>query len=212
MQKSKRQHLLSILLVTFSSLAADFSCASEPTQVTPAMPRKATVAMQEQLTAQLAAASNPATQNADITDLKFRDFFQMPIGPRGLQASEKLISLAGKQVRIVGYMVRQGTPTAGFFILAPLPVVLGDEDDSLSDDLPASAVFVHLAQSTSTNTNTSASAIPHYAGLLRLTGTLSLGPHEESDGHVSTFRLQLDPSFSQMMMAKPTGKQASSQH
>lgn len=131
-----------------------------------------------------------------VTDLKFREFFKLPIGPHGLEPAEKLTSLAGQQVRVVGYMARQETPTAGFFVLAPLPVALGDEDESLADDLPASVIFVHAAAPDDR-------PLPYFSGLLRLTGTLNLGAFEESDGHVSSVRLQLDPELTQAMVAKP---------
>ena len=131
---------------------------------------------------------------ATVTELKFGEFFSMPIGPRGLDASTKLIGLSGKQVRLLGYMVRAEKPVPGMFILTPLPVSLGDEDESLSDDLPASSVFVHL------DAASAATALPFYPGLLQLTGTLLLGPHDEADGHVSTVRLQLDAALTQAVL------------
>ena len=140
-----------------------------------------------------------------VTDLKFGEFFMMPIGPRGLEASVKLMELAGKRVRILGYMARQEKPAAGMFILAPLPVSLGDEDESLSDDLPASSIFVHVAGAAS------AMPVTYFSGLLRLTGTLRLGPHEESDGHVSTVRLELDPAQAQALEPGPSD-QAAGEH
>ncbi len=131
-----------------------------------------------------------------VTDLKFREFFKLPIGPRGLEPAEKLTSLAGKRVRLVGYIARQETPTVGFFVLSPLPVSLGDEDESLADDLPASVIYVHVAAPED-------KPLPYYSGLLRLTGTLSLGAYEESDGHVSSVRLQLDPELTRAMTSQP---------
>jgi hypothetical protein len=127
---------------------------------------------------------------ASVTELKFGEFFKMPIGPRGLDASAKLLALAGTSVRIIGYMARAETPVAGMFILTPLPVSLGDEDESLSDDLPASALFVHLDPAMAQL------PLPYYPGLLQLTGTLALGPLDEIDGHVSTVRLVLDADLS----------------
>ena len=142
----------------------------------------------------IAVQGNLPTLPASVTDLKFGEFFKMPIGPRGLDASAKLLALSGKPVRIVGYMARATPPVAGMFILTPLPVSLGDEDESLSDDLPASSVFVHL-DPTSVQT-----AVPYYPGLLRLTGTLALGPFDEIDGHVSTVRLLIDADLSRFII------------
>ena len=149
---------------------------------------------QPPLTVMVKGEMPPAPSGA--TDLKFREFFKLPIGPRGLEPAEKLTSLAGKRVRLIGYMARQETPTPGFFVLSPLPVSLGDEDESLADDLPASVIYVHF-------TAPENRPLPYYSGLLRVTGTLSLGAFEESDGHVSSVRLQLDPEQTQAMAAPP---------
>ena len=112
----------------------------------------------------------------------------MPIGKRGLELNDKFLSLNGKRVRILGYMAKAESPTAGMFVLAPLPVELGDEDESLSDDLPANSVFVH--------TNPKKFVVPHITGLISLIGTLSIGSQLEADGHVSTTRLILDQEIS----------------
>jgi hypothetical protein len=127
-----------------------------------------------------------------VTDLKFREMFKMPIGPKGLELSEKLSELAGKKVRMVGYMVAQDDDTPGQFILSPLPVEVGDEDESLSDDLPASSVFVHAAPAAAQRD------IPHLRGLISVTGTLRVGPREEAGGRVSSFQLELDDSASKV--------------
>ena len=140
------------------------------------------------------AVAAPAAFRADATDLKFHEFFKLPIGPRGLEATEKLKLLAGERIRIVGYMIRQDPPASGYFVLSPLPASIGDEDDSLADDLPASVVFVHVGLHAT-------QALPFRPGLLRITGMLSLGAHEEADGRVSSVRLQLDPELVRAMAA-----------
>lgn len=141
------------------------------------------------------AAANEQLTTQDLTDLRFHEFFKLPIGPRGLEATDKLQSLAGKRIRIVGYMARQETPASGYFVLSPLPVSLGEEDESLADDLPASVVFVHMGPPGD-------QPLPFSPGLLRVSGTLSLGAFEEADGHVSSVRLQLDPEIAQAMAAR----------
>lgn len=127
----------------------------------------------------VAADDGDATATAELL---FRDFFQMPVGPQGLQPSPRLTALNGQTVRIRGYMVHQDAPSPGLFILSPLPVALGDADESLSDDLPPAVVFVHF----------DGPAQPYVAGLLQVTGMLSVGAHDERDGHVSQVRLRLD--------------------
>lgn len=133
------------------------------------------------LPAWLAFAEVPPQASAD--DLLFRDFFAMPVGPRGLQPSEELLSLNGKVVRMRGYVAHQESPTAGVFILSPLPVELGDADEGLADDLPPAVVFVHAGDRSS----------PYIAGVVQVTGTLEVGPQNEADGRVSQVRLVLYP-------------------
>jgi len=125
---------------------------------------------------------------ADATNLKFREMFKWPVGPRGLEPSEKLLRLDGRPVRIVGYMVEQETMRS--FILAPLPIKLGDEDENLADDIPPGVVFVHSVAPESPD-------LRYRPGLLELTGTLSVGSFAEADGRTSTVRLTLDPTMSE---------------
>jgi hypothetical protein len=139
---------------------------------------------------------------SDVTDVKFHDFFKLPVGKRGLELNDKFLALNGMRVRIVGYMAKAETPTPGMFVLSPLPVDLGDEDESLSDDLPASALFVH--------TGASQFVVPHITGLIKLTGTLSIGSQEEADGHISTARLILDPEISTALQREAEVVHASS--
>jgi hypothetical protein len=190
------RNFASVLLVSFGALASDYAAANGAAKESSA---QSTV---RQAPAAIAVLGDLPKPPSGATELKFREFFKMPVGPRGLDPSEKLAALAGKRVRLVGYMVQQEKPASEFFVLTPLPLSLGDEDESLSDDLPASTVFVHFVNSTS------AKAIPYFSGLLQLTGTLELGPHEESDGHVSTVRLQLDPELAQIMRSEPEASTA----
>lgn len=132
---------------------------------------------------------------AGTTDLKFRDFFALPVGPKGLVPSARLLGLAGQRVRVVGYMARQEQPSVGVLIVAPVPVVLGDEDESLSDDLPASSLYVHLADADRDR------AVPWMPGLLSFSGVLRIGATSEADGRMSFVRLELDPPLSQAIAA-----------
>jgi hypothetical protein len=119
-------------------------------------------------------------------DLRFSEMFVSPVGAGGLQATARLRALEGERVRIAGYMVRRDLATPGSFVLAPVPVSIGDEDDGFADDLPPSAVFVHLPNARL------ASEVPYVAGIVRVSGTLRLGPVRESDGRISSMRLMLD--------------------
>ena len=136
------------------------------------------------------------------TDLKFHEIFKLPIGPRGLEPSERIVGLNGKQVRMVGYMAKEENPTPGLFILSPLPVNMGDEDESFADDLPASAVFVHMGTA---NNN----VVPYLPGLLKLTGVLQFGAQQEPDGRISTVRILLDPALALEIMGNASQHQTS---
>ncbi|HET8870730.1 MAG TPA: hypothetical protein VFM48_09805 [Aquabacterium sp.] len=141
-----------------------------------------------------------------VTDLKFNELFKLPVGPKGLEMSEKRVALEGQPVRMVGYVASAEEPTPGLLILTPLPVVLGDEDEKLVDDLPPSAVFVHLSPAYAKATP------PNFAGLIQLTGRLEGGPKEEADGHVSTTRLYLDDATSNALIPKTTSQKVAHKH
>jgi hypothetical protein len=150
----------------------------------------------------VSAPAESAAVRPDIeVDLKFRDFFKMPVGPRGLEPTEKLLGLNRKPVRIRGYMAHQETPMTGVFVLSPLPVEMGDEDESLADDLPPSVVFVHLA-------GHSGKPVSYVPGIVQVSGVLSLGPVDESDGHVSHVRLLVDPARPDALLSLQVPRQA----
>lgn len=152
--------------------------------------------------AKLAVKGTLSAPAAGVTDLKFGEMFKMPVGPKGLEPSDKLSSLSGQRVRMVGYVANAEEPTPGLLILSPLPVVLGDEDEKLVDDLPPTAVFVHLSQAYAKQ------ATPNFAGLVQLTGRLEVGAKEEADGHVSATRLVLDDSTSRLLVTPTKAKHA----
>ena len=132
-----------------------------------------------------------------IHDLKFNELFKMPVGQRGMEPSLKLLSLDNKPVRIVGYMAKQETQTPGLFIMTPLPVNMGDEDDKFADDMPANSIFVHV--------DNPSALIAYTPGLINLTGLLSLGNVQEVDGRISFVRIHLDSVLSKLNVAKSHG-------
>ena len=89
--------------------------------------------------------------------------------------------------------------------MSPLPVVLGDEDEKLVDDLPPTAVFVHLSPAYAKKTT------PNFSGLIQLSGQLETGAKEEADGHVSSTRLMLDDATSRLLVG-PSGKHGTRAH
>lgn len=133
-----------------------------------------------------------STLTPDVADLKFKDFFQSPVGPRGLVPSKRLSDLHGKRVRLVGYMVKQELPTPGVFLLAAMPLKTSEDDDSMADDLPPAIAFIHLDSPVK-------KIISYTTDLLQFTGVLSLGSSEEVNTRVSTVRLLLDRETSQAL-------------
>ena len=140
-----------------------------------------------------------AQAGPQAADLKFREFFQLPVGPRGLAPSARLLSLDGQPVRITGYLAHQdGASSApGIALLTPLPVSLGDEDESFADDLPASTLYLHLAGPLAAQT------VPWRPGLVSLTGTLQVGAQREADGRASFVRLVLDTESASVLLESP---------
>jgi hypothetical protein len=120
-----------------------------------------------------------------VADLRFDEFFKLPVGPKGIEVSPRLAGLDGKKVRILGYMVKQARPTPWTLLLSPVPVASNEAEYGLAEDLPPSLVRVSLPRSHQPIT-------PHTPGLLLLTGTVEVGDREEPDGRHSLVRLQVD--------------------
>jgi hypothetical protein len=120
-----------------------------------------------------------------VTEIKFTEFYQMPVGPRGLELTDKARALAGRRVRLLGFMVEQDEPAPGVAILAPYALTTSEHEYGLCDDLPPAVVFVTVPAFRG-------KAVPYTPGPLLLTGRLEVGPHEEADGRVSHLRLVLD--------------------
>jgi hypothetical protein len=129
--------------------------------------------------------SRPETVAAPIpAQLEFQEFFDQPVGSRGLRLTDKLKSLDGKQIRITGYVVRQETNAANAFLMTPVPMQLHDEHYGLADDLPAATLFVHgKVPKLRSGSNRSVK--------VEVRGVLSLGACEEADGRISLVRLKL---------------------
>ena len=121
-----------------------------------------------------------------VTDLRFGEWFQLPVGSRGLEPSARLRSLDGQRVRVLGYVVGEEHPTPGLFMLTARPVTLSEVADGPADDLPPATLFVHLAPVDSDK------VVAHRPGLLVVSGVLEIGNREESDGRMSFARLRLD--------------------
>ncbi len=154
------------------------------TRIQPAVPARVKVLAGQEV--------QPITQQipplpAGVTELKFSEFFVSPIGDRGLAFTDKMRCLDGKRVRVLGYMAQQEQPVPGMFLFSAIPVRLNEEHYGLADDLPAATLFVSMPRNRD-------QVVPHAPGLMFLTGTLSVGSHEEADGRISSVRLALEVS------------------
>ena len=47
------------------------------------------------------------TLSAGVTELNLKEFYKFPVGPLGLEPTQKLLSLKDKRVQITGYMVKE---------------------------------------------------------------------------------------------------------
>ncbi len=188
-----RYWILSGLMLTYAASAANEGGGPITAQTSHRIPPTASASVTQAKTTNILEKSANAVALAElpplatgVTELKFSEFYRQPTGPRGLEFTDKLRSLDGKRVRILGYMVKQEKPVAHCFLLTPVPVRLNEEEYGFCEDMPSAVLHVF--------TDSSAPAtVPLTPGLLLLTGTLSIGNHMEADGRISSVRLQLDP-------------------
>jgi len=137
---------------------------------------------------------------AGVTDLEFTDFYGAIIGDRGPELTAKVRALAGQQVRLVGFMVRQALPTPGVLLLAPQPVQVDEVEYGACDDLPPQIVRVFLPLP-------AGSQVPLTPGPLLLTGTLEVGQQSEPDGRNSFLRIRpATPSLTPLIAATTVAK------
>ena len=116
-------------------------------------------------------------------ELGFNELYKMPVGPYGLEPSEKLLGLNGRRVHMRGYVVESEDRIAGLFMMAPLPVMLAEKDDGQADDLPGSTVFVHLPPELAQET------ILYRPEPVEVIGVLELGAKQEAIDRISYIRL-----------------------
>jgi hypothetical protein len=124
-----------------------------------------------------AAAAEPG----EAVQISFSDLL-VP-GPR-LTPSPKLAALAGRRVRMVGFMAELEAPPRGAFYLTARPVRC-DEGGGGTGDLPPDAVRVIVRSA-------SDQEIPFYPGAIEVAGVLDLGAGADEEGRPSSFRITLD--------------------
>ncbi len=149
----------------------------------------------------------PASEG--VTDISFDDFFKMPVGPLGLEFTEKFRALKGQRVRIAGFQVVEmvgvcnAEPNAGSvavkaramleasvpgrLLLCATPESVNFSHYGLCEDLPPQVVFITVPE-------LFGQPVPQHPGPLLVTGILDVGNKQEPDGRVSSVRLLLDPA------------------
>ena len=140
------------------------------------------------LVARLAVEGEPPPLPAGVAELQFGEFFRMPAGPLGLEFTERLKSLDGRRVRIVGYVVGNDVPSPGRFILSPYRITLATAADGPADDLPPAHAYVALPSTHA------ALDLPPLPLPVMVEGTLRLGAQQEADSRVSWVRIEMDPA------------------
>ena len=185
--------LLGLWTLVASLMAED--AGAVPTQAR----RRPTAELPPKATAEVRPpADSPATRSEDgIPEVSFRDLFRASLGASGLEYTERATALAGKRVRLHGYMVRQTQPIPWAFILSPVPQSLHEREYGECDDLPVTAIHVFLPRSSP--------PIPaRHIGQVTVTGVLELGGHEEADGRVSPARIRITGSVAAGLVASTT--------
>ncbi len=145
----------------------------------------------------LALGQTTAQQSVqtDSVRLRMSEFFQFPVGPKGLQISPALREAQGKKVSLQGYVVQQEVAAPGQFLLTPRPVQMSQHADGEADDLPPATVLVSLPAEQQDW------LVAYTRGLVELVGVLDVGRQEGPDGRVSWVRLQLDSEATRRMNA-----------
>jgi hypothetical protein len=122
---------------------------------------------------------------AGVTQLAFSEFFKLPVGPEGLELSDRLKGLDGRRVRILGFMVQQSDPWSAAFLLSPVAVQLDEHEYGQADDLPPATLYVRMPAKTD-------GPVPYTPGLMLLTGTLHVGAREIESGRRTWVTLDIE--------------------
>lgn len=122
----------------------------------------------------------PPTQTS-LATIEFSQFYRF--GDRAPEPTPELLALAGKRVKLVGFMVALEQPVLGGFYLAAYPASC-DESGAGRGGLPPTAVLVLVRAA-------HGKAIDYVPGALELSGVLDVG-NRESTGEVSSIRLRVD--------------------
>lgn len=102
-----------------------------------------------------------------------------------LRPTAKATALAGRRVRLVGFIADMELAPEGALYLVPQPVRC-DEAGGGTADLPPETVLVTLSF-------LARQKLPHAPGLVEVIGTFEVGNRPGPQGHASNFRLLMEP-------------------
>jgi hypothetical protein len=178
-----------------TALGSPLAFSHEDHESTPPPPQSRRTFVSEQELAKQIETATPSSKETsneiqlpvlpkDVEPLAFHEFYKMPVGARGLEPTDRLLSLNGKRVRILGYMGEMQRDSKRALIFSPLPLEAQPEEYGLCDDIPATHILVTLPGNTDEQ-------ISHINGRLLLTGILSVGTYSENR-ETSFVRMTLD--------------------
>jgi hypothetical protein len=136
------------------------------------------------LTAALALSADVAPPR-ELVRLELRELFVTERGRSRLSPTTE--ALAGKRVRIRGYMVQMEDPPKGAFYVAARPV-FQDESGGGTGDIPPASVRVRVREA-------EGAQVPWTPRPIEVVGTLEIGREEDAEGRVSFVRLVLEEPF-----------------
>ena len=119
--------------------------------------------------------------------ISFNQFFEMPVGAKGLKFNKDVLSVYNQKVQLTGYMVQSEGPNVGQFWLSPRPIQMSEHADGTANDMPASTTLVVLDQSQKNW------VIPHVSGAITVQGKIFAERYELQDGSVAWIRIHVDP-------------------
>ncbi|GAC1535490.1 MAG: hypothetical protein NVS2B9_00760 [Myxococcales bacterium] len=122
---------------------------------------------------------------AAVAQLSFGELFEKQ---GELRPSQHVQGLAGKRVRVDGFMAHLEQPPKGAFWLCRKPLVI-DEGGAGTGDLPVESILVILTPPTDQD-------VPPLHRPLRVEGRLEVGSKQAPDGTLSFFRIVLDAAHS----------------
>jgi len=181
------------------------------------------------ISAQAGMAAELPPLPAGVEELKFADFYKMPVGPKGLEPSEKLLGLNGRKVRLSGFFVFEDWSTCSC-PQTPPPTVLSPAAACRAAMQPAWMKHVVPGRIMLAPVPTTVS-LGHYGlcddlppqvaylevaprfgepvfyqpGVFAVIGTLTLGTKEEADGRTSYVHVKVEREENIQRLAATAG-------